>query len=199
MALRLPPAGKTAVWICCLAPLARLVWLGFHDGLTANPIEFITLSTGTWTLNFLLASLAVTPVRRLTGWNWLIRYRRTMGLFAFFWASLHFVTYIWLDKFFDLGEMMQDVVKRRFITAGLAAMLLMIPLALTSTRAAIRRMGGQSWQRLHRLAYLSAAAAVVHFWWKVKADTREPAVYAAVFAVLMLLRVPLNRARTSSG
>jgi len=199
MSLRFPPAGKTAVWICCLAPLARLVWLGFHDGLTANPIEFITLSTGTWTLNFLMASLAITPARRLTGWNWLIRYRRTIGLFAFFWASMHFVTYIWLDKFFDIGEMIRDVVKRRFITAGLTAFLLMIPLALTSTRAAIRRMGGRNWQRLHRLVYFSAVAAVVHFWWKVKADTREPAIYATLLVALMLLRVPFGRTKASSG
>lgn len=199
MSRQFTAAGSIAVWVGCLLPLARLIWLGFHDGLTANPIEFITLSTGTWTLVFLLTSLAVTPARRLTGWNWLIRYRRTIGLFAFFWASLHFLTYIWLDKFFDLGEMLRDVAKRRFITAGLTAFLLLVPLALTSTKGAIRRMGGRNWQRLHRIVYLAAAAAVVHFWWKVKADVREPAIYAAVLAVLLLLRVSVGRDRASSG
>lgn len=194
MSARAVVAGKALVWVFCLAPLVRLGWLGLHGGLTANPIEFITLSTGTWTLVFLLCTLAVTPLRRVTGWNWLVRFRRLFGLLAFFWAVLHFTTYIWLDKFFDLQEMLRDVTKRRFITAGFAAFLVMLPLALTSTAGAIRRMGGRSWQRLHRLVYFSAIAAVVHYWWKVKADVREPAIYAAVLGLLLVMRIPFRRA-----
>jgi sulfoxide reductase heme-binding subunit YedZ len=170
-------------------PLARLIWKGLHDGLGANPIEFITLSTGTWTLVFLLATLAITPLRKLTGQAWLIRFRRLIGLFAFFYAALHFTTYIWLDKFFDFSEMLKDVAKRPFITAGFTAFLLLIPLAATSTAGSIRRLGGRNWQLLHRLIYVSALSAVVHFWWKVKADTRQPAIYAAILAVLLGCRI----------
>ena len=177
--------------------MARLVVRGLTDGLGANPIEFITLSTGTWTLIWLLATLAVSPLRALTGWNQLARFRRLLGLFAFFYGVLHFTTYVWLDKFFDVGDMLQDVVKRRFITAGMFSFVLMIPLAATSTAAAIRGLGGRNWQRLHRLVYLSAAAAVVHFWWKVKADVREPAIYATVLAVLLLARAARFRRRIS--
>jgi methionine sulfoxide reductase heme-binding subunit len=186
-----PPirACKTAIWLLCLAPLVQLAWKGFHDGLGANPIEFVTLSTGTWALVLLLASLSVTPLRRLTGIPWLIRCRRLTGLFAFFYAVLHFITYIWLDKFFDLPEVLKDVVKRPFITAGSFAFLLLIPLAATSTSGAIRRLGGRRWQLLHRLVYFSAAGAVIHFWWKVKADTRRPAVYAAILAALLAYRL----------
>ncbi len=179
---------KGAVWVGCLTPLVRLVFLGFTGGLGANPIEFITLSTGTWTLLFLLGTLAVTPLRRLSGQNWLIKFRRLIGLFAFFYGCLHFITYIWLDKFFSVPDMLKDVVKRPFITAGFAAFLLLIPLAATSTAGSIRRLG-RRWQVLHRLIYISAAAAVVHFWWKVKADTREPAIYAAILGALIVYRV----------
>jgi methionine sulfoxide reductase heme-binding subunit len=199
MSLRPVVAGKGLVWILCLSPLARLVWLGTHGGLTANPIEFVTLSTGTWTLVFLLCALGLTPLRRVTGWNWPGRFRRLVGLFAFFWAFLHFTTYIWLDKFFDLQDMLRDVTRRRFITAGLTAFLLMVPLAATSTVGAIRRMGGRAWRRLHRLVYFSAIAAVIHFWWKVKADVREPAIYAAILALLLLARVPFRGLSTRSG
>jgi sulfoxide reductase heme-binding subunit YedZ len=180
---------KTAIWLLCLAPLIRLVWKGFHDGLGANPIEFVTLSTGTWTLVLLLVSLSVTPLRRLTGISWLIRFRRLIGLFAFFYAVLHFTTYIWLDKFFDLSEAVKDVARRPFITAGFFAFLLLIPLAATSTAGSIRRLGGRKWQLLHRLVYVSGASAVLHFWWKVKADTRLPAVYAAALAILLAYRL----------
>ena len=180
---------KSIVWVACLAPLSRLVWKGRAGSLGANPIEFITLSTGTWTLVCLLTTLAITPLRRLTGQSWLIRLRRLVGLFAFFYGTLHFITYIWLDKFFDVPDMIKDVVKRPFITAGFLAFLLLIPLAATSTAGAIRRMGGRKWQLLHRLIYISGVSAVVHFWWKVKADVREPAIYAAVLAVLLGIRL----------
>jgi sulfoxide reductase heme-binding subunit YedZ len=182
-------ALKLMLWTACLAPLGRLVYRGLMGRLTANPIEFITLSTGTWTLVFLLVTLSITPLRKLTGLAWLIKFRRLIGLFAFFYAFLHFITYIWLDKFFDFSDMVKDVIKRPFITAGFFAFLLLIPLAATSTTSAIRKLGGRNWQLLHRAIYLSAAAAVVHFWWKVKADTREPAIYAAVLGVLLLYRV----------
>jgi methionine sulfoxide reductase heme-binding subunit len=183
---------KTTVWIGCLVPLGRLTYKGLTGGLGANPIEFITLSTGTWTLIFLLATLSITPLRKLTRQSWLIRIRRLIGLFAFFYASLHFTTYIWLDKFFDLQEMVADVMKRRFITAGFLAFTLLVPLAVTSTTWAVRKLGGKNWQRLHRLIYLSAVSAVIHFWWKVKADVREPAIYAAILAGLLLLRLAMT-------
>jgi methionine sulfoxide reductase heme-binding subunit len=180
---------KTIVWAACLAPLLRLAWLGRAGGLGANPIEFITLSTGTWTLVFLLATLAITPLRRLSGQSWLTRVRRLIGLFAFFYGVLHFITYVWLDKFFDVQDMIRDVAKRPFITAGFLAFLLLIPLAVTSTSGAIRRMGGRKWQLLHRLIYISGIAAVIHFWWKVKADVRLPAIYAVVLGTLLGLRI----------
>ncbi len=180
---------KVFVWVACLTPLLRLGWKGLTGGLGANPIEFITLSTGTWTLVFLLATLAITPLRRLSGQSWLIRFRRLVGLFAFFYGVLHFITYIWLDKFFDVRDMVKDVAKRPFITAGFLAFLLLIPLAATSTAGAIRWMGGKRWQLLHRLIYVSGASAVIHFWWKVKADVRKPAIYAAVLGILLGLRL----------
>jgi sulfoxide reductase heme-binding subunit YedZ len=183
-------------------PLARIGYRGAAGRMTANPIEFITLSTGTWTLVFLLVSLAITPLRRILGWIWLIKFRRLIGLFAFFYGSLHFLTYVWFDQFFDVRAMTRDVVKRPFITMGLLAFTLLIPLAATSTATAIRTMGGRAWQRLHRLVYLSAIAAVVHFWWKVKADTRQPRIYASILVILLLYRVVFwalaYRARKSS-
>ena len=181
--------AKTFIWVACLTPLLRLGWRGLTGGLGANPIEFITLSTGTWTLVFLLATLAITPLRRLSGQSWLIRFRRLVGLFAFFYGVLHFITYVWLDKFFDVQDMIKDVAKRPFITAGFLAFLLLVPLAATSTAGAIRWMGGRRWQLLHRLIYVSGVSAVVHFWWKVKADVRKPAIYAAVLGILLGLRL----------
>ncbi len=180
---------KVIVWAGCLAPLLRLLHRGLTGGLGANPVEFITLSTGTWTLILLLASLAISPLRRMTHQSWLIRLRRLIGLFAFFYGSLHLVTYVWLDKFFDLSEIVSDVLRRPFITAGFTAYLLLVPLAATSTAGAIRIMGGRRWQLLHRVVYVSAVAGVVHFWWKVKADIREPALYASVLAVLLGYRL----------
>jgi sulfoxide reductase heme-binding subunit YedZ len=157
--------------------------------LGANPIEVITRETGTWTLRFLVVTLAVTPLRRVTGWNGVIRFRRMLGLFAFFYGTLHLFTYLWLDQFFDLAEILKDIAKRPFITAGTTAFVLMVPLALTSTAGAIRRLGGRAWQRLHRLAYVSAIAGVVHYWWLVKADVRRPMAYGAMVAVLLALRL----------
>jgi methionine sulfoxide reductase heme-binding subunit len=181
--------AKSMIWIACLAPLGRLGVKALTNGLSANPIEFITLSTGTWTLTFLTASLAITPLRKLTGLTWLVKFRRLIGLFAFFYGCLHFLTYIWLDKFFDVPDMLKDIAKRPFITAGFFAFSLLIPLAFTSTAGAIRRLGGRRWQLLHRLVYLSAIAAVTHFWWKVKADTRQPAIYAVIVGALLFYRV----------
>ena len=186
---------KAAVWAGCLAPLFRLVYLGLTGGLGANPIEFITLSTGTWTLVFLLATLAVTPLRAITGLNWVVQLRRLIGLFAFFYGILHFTTYVWLDKFFDFPDMVADVARRPFITAGFTAFVLMIPLAVTSTAGAIRRLGGRRWRLLHRLIYVSGTAAVTHYWWKVKADTLEPAIFAAVLAALLGFRFVIWIAR----
>ena len=180
---------KVAVFLACLGPLARLGWKAYGGELGANPIEVITHSTGDWTLIFLMITLAITPVRKLTGQAWLIRFRRMTGLYAFFYGSLHFLTYIWLDKFFDWHEMLADIAKRRFITVGFAALLLMIPLAITSTSGWIRRLGGRRWQLLHRLIYLSAIGGVVHYLWLVKADIRKPLEYGAVLSILLGYRV----------
>jgi methionine sulfoxide reductase heme-binding subunit len=180
---------KPVIFLACLAPLANLVWRGLHAELGANPIEAITHSTGDCTLTFLLITLSVTPLRKLTRQYWLIGLRRMFGLFAFFYGTLHLTTYVWLDKFFDVHEMLADIAKRRFITAGMTAFALMIPLAFTSTKWAIRKMGGKRWQALHRLIYLSAAAGVIHYIWLVKADLKKPLEYASVLAVLILYRV----------
>ena len=177
------------VVVAALGPLAYLAWGAASNGLGANPIETITRETGTWTLRFLVITLAVTPLRRLTGWNDAIRFRRMLGLFAFFYGTLHLLTYVWLDQFFDLASMVKDVAKRPFITAGAAAFLLMVPLAVTSTAGMIRRMGGRAWRRLHRLAYASAVAGVLHYWWLVKLDIRRPRTYAVIVAVLLGVRL----------
>jgi methionine sulfoxide reductase heme-binding subunit len=176
---------KVVVFVSCLGPLARLGWKAYGGNLGANPIEVITHSTGDWTLIFLLVTLAITPLRKLTGQPWLIRFRRMLGLFAFFYVCLHFLTYIWLDKFFNVHEMLADVAKRRFITVGFTGFVLLIPLAITSTAGWIRRLGGRRWNLLHRLIYLSAIAGVIHYYWLVKADVRKPLQYAAVLAVLL--------------
>src|SRR5438034_3206985 len=180
---------KVLVFVLCLGPLAVLVWKGFHELLGANPVDVITRTTGKWTLVFLLITLSITPVRKLAALPWLIRFRRMVGLYAFFYGCLHLTTYVWLDKFFDVHEMLHDIVKRRFITAGMTAFTLMLPLALTSTTGWIRRLGGKRWQKLHRLIYFSAAAGVVHFMWLVKADLRQPLTFGAVLAVLLAYRL----------
>ena len=179
---------KPVIFLACLAPLGTLVWRGFHSGLGANPIEAITHFTGDCTLTFLLITLSITPLRRLTRQYWLIGLRRMLGLFAFFYGALHLMTYLWLDKFFDFHEMLADIAKRRFITVGMTAFALMIPLALTSTKWSIRKLGGKRWQALHRLIYASATAGVVHYIWLVKADLKKPLEYAAVLGALLLYR-----------
>jgi sulfoxide reductase heme-binding subunit YedZ len=183
-------AAKAAVWILCLIPAGLLVWRAFTGGLGANPIEFITLHTGFWTLVLLMTTLAVTPVRRVTGWHRIIQFRRMIGLFAFFYATLHFLTYVTLDLFFDFTAIAADIVKRPYITVGFTAFILLIPLAITSTKGSIRRLG-RNWLRLHRLIYVSAVLATLHFYWKksAKSDIGEPLIFAGILAVLLLFRV----------
>ncbi len=182
--------AKPLVFAAGLFPLARLVALGFTGGLGANPVEFVTRSTGLWTLVILCVTLAVTPLRRLTGLGALLRLRRMIGLFAFFYAALHFLTYFWLDKWFDVPAILHDVVKRPFITVGFAAFVLLIPLALSSPRAAVRRLG-RHWQRLHRLIYVIAVLAILHFWWMRagKHDLALPKLYGAIVLALLGWRV----------
>ncbi len=180
---------KLPVFALCLIPLGQIAWRALHNDLTANPIEFITHQTGSWTLIFVVATLAVTPARRLLHLPELIRFRRMLGLFAFFYGLLHFSTWLGLDKFFDWQEMLHDVSKRPFITAGFTGFMLMIPLALTSTAGWIRRLGGKRWLALHRLVYVTAIAGVVHYYWLVKSDVRKPLFYGALVALLLSLRV----------
>jgi len=184
---------KAALFALCLAPLARLVFFAFTDRLGANPIEFVLRSLGTWTLTLLLVTLSVTPLRRLTGWNSLIRVRRMLGLFAFFYACLHFLTYAGVDQSFDLSAILTDVVKRPYITIGFTCFVLLIPLAATSTNAMQRRLGGKRWQQLHRLVYLIAVGGVVHYLWLVKKDITQPVLYGLVLAVLLGLRFAWRR------
>ena len=180
---------KLWLFVVCLLPLARLVGLGASGGLGANPIEFITHSTGTWALAGLLVTLSVTPLRRLTGRAEFIRSRRMLGLFAFFYACLHAFTYIWLDQFFDLAGIGKDIFKRPFITVGFAAFVFLIPLAATSTHAMMRRLG-RRWQQLHRLIYPVALLGVVHYVWLVKKDVTQPLIFGAVLALLLAMRLP---------
>lgn len=179
---------KPVIFLICLLPLVLLVWDGFHDALGANPIETITHRTGDWTLRFLLVTLTMTPLRRLLGWNGALRLRRMLGLFAFFYVCLHFLTYLVLDQFFDWNEIVRDIAKRPYITIGFSAFLLLIPLAITSTKAMIRRLG-RRWGQLHRLIYLIAIFGVIHYLWLVKADYLQPAIYAAVLAILLGMRL----------
>lgn len=181
---------KPAIFIAALVPLALLLWGATHDGLGANPIETITHETGDWGLRFLLITLCVTPLRRITGWNELIRLRRMLGLFAFFYVCLHFSTYIVLDAFFDLDYILEDITDRTYITLGFTSFLLLIPLAITSTDAMVRRLGGRRWRLLHRLAYAAAMGGVLHFLWLVKVDIREPLIYLGILLLLFLARVP---------
>jgi sulfoxide reductase heme-binding subunit YedZ len=179
---------KSLLFIACLVPLAMLAWRAFNHALGANPIEAITHGTGDWTLRFLLVSLAITPLRRATGWNRVIAFRRMVGLFAFFYGTLHLLTYLWLDKFFVWSDILHDIPKRPFITIGFSAFVLLVPLALTSTARAIRALGGRRWRALHRLVYLAAIFGVIHYWWLVKADITGPATYASVLGLLFAAR-----------
>ncbi|MBC3878109.1 sulfoxide reductase heme-binding subunit YedZ [Undibacterium sp. FT79W] len=182
---------KTVVFILCLLPLARLVGFAMLDQLGANPLEFITRNTGDWTLYFLCITLAVTPIRKIAGWSWLLRLRRMLGLYAFFYASLHFLTFLWFDHFFDLAEMWADVLKRPFITVGFLGFAGLLPLALTSTNGMIKRLGGKRWQLLHRLIYLIVPAGVLHYYWMKagKHDLSQPLMFAVLVGVLLLMRV----------
>jgi methionine sulfoxide reductase heme-binding subunit len=180
---------KWALILIGMLPLVRLVTGFFLNSLGANPIELITRSTGTWTLVGLALTLSITPLRTLLNWPWLVRLRRTAGLLAFFYAALHFTTYIWFDRFFDFGDILKDIVKRPFITVGFAAFVLLIPLAVTSNNAIIKKLGAKLWQRIHYLVYLIAVLAVIHYWWLVKKDLTQPIIYAAVFVLLLGLRV----------
>jgi sulfoxide reductase heme-binding subunit YedZ len=180
---------KATLFVVCLMPLALLIWRGFTGGVTANPIEFITHTLGWWALAFLLVTLSVTPLRRLLDMPWLLRLRRMLGLYAFFYAALHFLTWLVIDQFFDWQDIVKDIIKRPYITVGFTAFVLLLPLAATSTNAMVRRLGAARWQLLHRLVYVIATLGVVHFWWLVKKDIREPAVFAVVLAVLLGVRL----------
>jgi len=190
---------KGLLFLASLGPLAWLALNGYAENLGANPIEVITRTTGTWTLVFLLITLSITPLRKFSGWHWLIRLRRMFGLFAFFYACLHFTTYIWLDQFFDLGDIARDIPKRPFITLGFLSFVLLVPLALTSSSAMIRRLG-KGWQQLHRLVYVIAIGGVIHFYWQVKADTTQPLIYGAILTLLLASRLLLKwRPKLSTG
>ena len=180
---------KLAVVLASLVPLALVVLDGLRGRLGANPIEAILNRFGWWTLVFLLLALVPTPLQQLTGWTWVAPLRRTIGLFAFFYACLHLSTYVGVDQFFDWRAIVADVVKRKFITIGMLAFALLLPLALTSTNRAVRRLGFERWKRLHRLVYAAAVCGVVHFVWRVKADLREPLLFAAALALLLALRL----------
>lgn len=176
---------KTTVFVAATIPLALLVVRGVAGELGANPIESVTHQTGIWALRLLFVTLAISPLRRLSGWHSIMSVRRMLGLLAFFYATLHFGTYLMLDQFFDLGSIVEDVVRRPYLSVGLGAFTLLVPLAVTSTKAMIRRLGGKRWLQLHRLIYLSAVAAVVHYLWLVKADTRSPLIYGTILAALL--------------
>ncbi|HUL35142.1 MAG TPA: protein-methionine-sulfoxide reductase heme-binding subunit MsrQ [Candidatus Eisenbacteria bacterium] len=180
---------QVVVFVLCLGPVVSLGWRALTGGLTANPIEFITHATGDWTLRFICITLAITPLRKILGLPDLIRFRRMLGLFAFFYGCLHFATYVVLDKFFDFPEMWKDVAKRPYITLGFLAFVLMIPLAVTSTAGWIRRLGGRRWQWLHRAIYITAVAGVIHYYWSVKSAVIRPLTYAAIVALLLLWRL----------
>jgi sulfoxide reductase heme-binding subunit YedZ len=184
--------GKPLVFLLCLTPLGLLVWRALSDGLGANPVEAIVHFTGSWALRLLLVTLAVTPLRRLSGQPWLIRFRRMLGLFAFFYALLHFAAYLILDRALVWEDITTDLTKRPYIVVGFVALLLLVPLAITSTRGWIKRLG-RHWVTLHRIVYVIAILAVLHFLWLVKADTLEPLINAAVLAVLLAFRVPWGR------
>lgn len=180
---------RTGVFLLCLLPALRLAAAAALGRLGVDPVETLTRSTGIWTLNFLFITLAVTPVRKLSGWQWLGQLRRMLGLYCFFYACLHFLTYLVFDQFFDWAGMVRDIAKRPYITVGFTAFLLLFPLALTSTDAMIRRLGGRNWRRLHRLVYAIAMLGVLHYLWLVKRDITDPAWYVLVLGVLLSMRL----------
>jgi sulfoxide reductase heme-binding subunit YedZ len=189
---------KAAVFLLALAPIARIALLA---GDKTNPLEYITHGTGDWTLYLLCITLAVTPLRRLTGLNWLLKLRRMAGLFAFFYASLHFTTFIWFDHFFDLHEVWKDVVKRPFITVGFAAFVMLIPLAATSTNGMVRRLGGKRWQALHRLVYIVAPLGILHYWWMkaAKNNIGQPLLFGCIVALLLGMRLYWKREKLQAA
>ncbi|MDN4039807.1 sulfite oxidase heme-binding subunit YedZ [Massilia sp. YIM B02443] len=191
---------KAAIFVLGLLPFARLVW-GTASGSFTDPLAAITQGSGEWALYFLCITLAVTPLRRLTGWNWVVRLRRMLGLFTFFYALVHFIAFLWFDHFFDVAAMLADVVKRPFILVGFIAFVLLIPLAATSTNAMIKRLGGKRWQWLHRLIYLIAPLAILHFWWMKagKNDFAQPILFGVIVAVLLGLRVVWSRTKARAA
>lgn len=193
-------AIKVALFLASLLPFANMAWLTVQGALT-EPLEYITHQTGDWALYFLCITLAVTPLRRFTGWNWVIRLRRMLGLFCFFYALLHFTTFLWFDHFFDWSAMWKDVLKRPFITVGFIAFLMLVPLAATSTNGMVKRLGGKRWRWLHRLIYVIAPLAILHFWWMKagKNDFAEPILFGTIVAVLLGLRVWWSRTRTQAA
>lgn len=180
---------KVVLFHACLLPLALLAYDAWQDALGANPIEAVTRALGDWTLRFLLITLTVTPLRKFTGWTWLVRLRRMLGLYTFFYACLHLTSYLWFDQFFNWIDIARDIVKRPFITAGFVAFTLLVPLAATSSNAMMRQLGGKRWQALHRSVYVIAVLGVLHYAWMVKQDIRLPLLYGAIAAVLLGLRV----------
>jgi sulfoxide reductase heme-binding subunit YedZ len=194
---------KAIVFVACLIPITLLVWAAVNQQLSANPLEDIRDTTGIWTLRLLIATLCITPIRRLTGWHELIRLRRMLGLFAFFYGVLHYVSYVWLDEFFNITSMAEDLMKRPFIMAGYASFAMLVPLAVTSTKKWIVRLGGRRWQLLHRLIYVSTTAGVVHYFWRLKLDVEAPIIYGFVLALLLatrgrfILREVIGRVRLS--
>jgi methionine sulfoxide reductase heme-binding subunit len=180
---------KVVVFIICLVPVANLGWGLYSDTLGANPIEFIIRSLGRWALKFLLITLTITPLRKLTGWGWLMRLRRMLGLFAFFYALVHFNVYLGFDQSYDWIAIAKDIIKRPFITVGMFTFALLLPLAITSNNAMMRRMGFATWQKLHRMIYVIGVCAVLHFWWLVKLDITWPFIYSAILTALLGARL----------
>ena len=180
---------KALVFINCLVPLALLGWDAYRQRLGANPLEFVTRTTGTLTLVFILLSLAVTPARKLSGVQSLVRFRRMLGLYAFFYGLLHLTTYVWFDKFFNLRAVVSDIYLRPFIAVGMFSFFLMVPLAVTSTNSMIKRLGGKRWARLHKAVYLTAIGGCLHYYMLVKADTRKPLIFATLLALLLGYRL----------
>jgi len=189
------PWTKRGLFAICLIPAALLTWRAFNGRLGANPVEFIEHATGDWAIRFLLITLAVTPLRKIVNQPQLARFRKMLGLFAFFYTFVHLMMYLIFDQMFDLEAIFHDVAKRLYIMAGMAGFLMMLPLAITSTAAMVRRMGPKNWQRLHRLVYFSTLAGIVHYYWLVKSDIREPAMYAAILLVEMLYRLRMWTAK----
>lgn len=188
---------KIFILILAMVPLMRLLWLALMDGLGANPVEFVIRSLGTWTLVMLLLTLAMTPLRLLSGLTWPIRHRRMLGLFTFFYASLHLLAYAGLDQWFDWDAISKDIVKHPYVLVGFSAFLLLIPLAITSSNVMIKRLG-RRWKTLHRAVYLIGVLGVVHYWWLVKKDIREPMLYAAILILLLGIRI-VHQWRTKAG